>query len=75
MRPLSAALFVAMFLFCSYLSGSVAAYLDPGTGSIALQLIMGFVVAALATVKLYWDRVKSFARRRSGSDEPQQHQS
>jgi hypothetical protein len=53
----------------------VEAYLDPGTGSIALQLIMGFVVAALATVKLYWDRVKSFARRRTGSDEPQQHRS
>ena len=64
MRAITVALFVAMFLFCSYLSGDVHAYLDPGTGSMALQLLVGGVVAVLATIGVYWGRLKSFAARR-----------
>jgi hypothetical protein len=56
-------LFVAMFLFCSHLSGGVQAYLDPGTGSIALQLLLGGIVAAIATVRMYWSRIKAFVLR------------
>jgi hypothetical protein len=66
MQAITVALFVAMFLFCSYLSGNVQAYLDPGTGSMALQLLVGGVVAVLATLRVYWGRLKSFtARKRS----------
>jgi hypothetical protein len=66
MQAITLALFVAMFLFCSYLSGNVQAYLDPGTGSMALQLLVGGVVAVLATLRVYWGRLKSFtARKRS----------
>ena len=64
MRVITAALFVAMFLLVSHLQGSVQAYLDPGTGSIALQLLIAGVVGALATVRLYWDRLRSFVLRR-----------
>jgi hypothetical protein len=64
MQAITAALFVTMFLFCSYLSGNVEAYLDPGTGSMALQLLIGGVVAVLATVKVYWTRLKSFSTRK-----------
>ena len=64
MQAITVALFVAMFLFCSYLSGDVHAYLDPGTGSMALQLLVGGVVAVLATIRVYWGRLKSFAARR-----------
>jgi hypothetical protein len=64
MQAITAALFVTMFLFCSYLSGNVEAYLDPGTGSMALQLFIGGVVAVLATVKVYWTRLKSFSTRK-----------
>ena len=66
MQAITVALFVGMFLFCSYLSGNVQAYLDPGTSSMALQLLVGGVVAVLATVRVYWARLKSFsARKRS----------
>ena len=64
MRSVTAALFVAMFLFCSYLDGNVQAYLDPGTGAIALQLLIGGIVATLAAVRLYWSRLKSIVLRR-----------
>ncbi len=36
------------------------AYLDPGTGSMLLQLLLGGVAGALVIGKLYWARVKSF---------------
>ena len=36
------------------------AYLDPGSGSMILQAILGFIAAALATVSYYWEKVKTF---------------
>ena len=65
MRVINVALFVAMFLFISHLQGGLKAYLDPGTGSMALQLLMGGVVALLATVRLYWERMKTYFTRRN----------
>ena len=35
------------------------AYLDPGTGSIILQAILGFVAATVASVSIYWAKFKS----------------
>lgn len=44
------------------------AYLDPGTGSLILQLIAGAVLGASLTVKMWWFRVKAlFSRIRTGS--------
>ena len=39
------------------------AYLDPGTGSIILQAIIGFVAAVGATVSIYWQKFKSFFKK------------
>ncbi len=36
------------------------AYLDPGTGSMLLQLLLGGVAGVLVVGKLYWHRVKAF---------------
>ena len=36
------------------------AYLDPGTGSMILQLVIGGVAGALVVIKLYWARFKAF---------------
>ncbi len=40
------------------LSRPAYAYLDPGTGSIILQLLLGGVAGALVVGRLYWQRVK-----------------
>ena len=37
---------------------SAFAYLDPGTGSMLLQVILGGVAAATVALKLYWQRIK-----------------
>jgi hypothetical protein len=75
MRLINVALFVAMFLFVSHLSGGLKAYLDPGTGSMAIQLVMGGVVALLATLRLYWERMKTFfTRKNAQQDNPSEIQ-
>ena len=35
------------------------AYLDPGTGSIILQAILGFIAATITTISIYWTKFKS----------------
>ena len=39
------------------------AYLDPGTGSIILQAILGFIAASVATLSFYWNKVKLFLNK------------
>jgi hypothetical protein len=64
MHPITAALFVAVFLLISHLQGNVEAYLDPGSGSIVLQFLLGGAIAALVAARSYWDRLKTFLFRR-----------
>lgn len=42
------------------------AYLDPGTGSMILQAIVGAIAVAGATASIYWAKVKSVASRAFG---------
>jgi hypothetical protein len=65
MRYLTLAIFTTMFLLVSYLnSGTVDAYLDPGTGSMLIQSVLAFVVGALALARVYWARLKALVLRR-----------
>ncbi|MFQ5739021.1 MAG: hypothetical protein ACE5JX_08390 [Acidobacteriota bacterium] len=38
----------------------VLAYLDPGSGSMLLQLLLGGVAGAFVLVKLFWRRITTF---------------
>ncbi|MDA9615355.1 hypothetical protein N9S12_00520 [Candidatus Pelagibacter sp.] len=51
--------FLYFFLFTS----SAHAYLDPGTGSIILQAIVGAFAAFLSTLYIFWEKVKIFFRK------------
>ena len=44
-------------------SNRAFAYLDPGTGSIILQAILGFIAATLATLSFYWNKVKNVSSK------------
>lgn len=60
-------LVVAMFLIAAALSPAAAhAYLDPGTGSLLLQALVAGLLAAVMTVRIYFQRLKSFVRRLFG---------
>jgi hypothetical protein len=52
-----------MIVFCWFFlmtEQAVFAYLDPGTGSLFLQLLLGGVAGLAVIAKLYWRRVLSF---------------
>ena len=42
---------------------NVYAYIDPGTGSYLLQIIVATLLAFLFTVKSYWKKIKGFLKR------------
>jgi hypothetical protein len=45
------------------------AYLDPGSGSMLLQVLAGGAAAVAVTGKLYWRRLTRFLRIRKRDDE------
>jgi len=47
----------------------VFAYLDPGTGSFIIQMIIGAVVAAGAFIKIYWRKIKAYFTKEEDSRE------
>ena len=50
---------------------TVLAYLDPGSGSMILQIIAGGLAAVAVTAKLYWNRILKFLRIRKDEPQPQ----
>jgi len=44
----------------------ICAYIDPGTGSMLLQIILGSVLASLVAIKLFWHQLKALAGRLVG---------
>ena len=42
------------------------AYIDPGTGSLVLQIVLGSALACLVALKLYWRQFKGFVGRLMG---------
>ena len=44
------------------------AYLDPGSGSMILQIILGGAAAVAVTARLYWNRILKFLRIRKDDE-------
>ena len=64
MRVINVAIFVGLFMLVSEPSGELHAYLDPGSGSMVVQIVLGTIVGGLALVRLYWQRLMTFVSRR-----------
>lgn len=61
-----------LMILCSWTIPAYA-YLDPGTGSMLIQGIIGAVAAIGVTLKLYWHKVKiMFSGSKEDSDEDNQ---
>ena len=52
------------------------AYIDPGTGSYLVQVVIAGLLGVLVSLKFYWARIKSFLRERSpfGGKDPAEHE-
>ncbi len=59
MKVLTPIYFTAVFLTALHPVAPAHAYLDPGTGSMMLQLLLGGVAGALVVLRLYWYRIKN----------------
>jgi hypothetical protein len=57
-------LFLAAALLC-FSCGPALAYIDPGTGSIMLQAVIGAVAGALVVCKVYWAKIVGLFSGRS----------
>lgn len=57
-----------MKLFLTVLTGSLfatdaCAYLDAGSGSMLIQLLLGGLAGAAALIKIYWYKIVSFFKK------------
>ena len=55
-------LFFTLFLYFVSI-GTAHAYIDPGTGGILLQALLGLVAAVGAYITLYWRKFKNFVNK------------
>jgi len=53
---------IALFaiLMIAMPTGRAQAYLDPGSGSLIVQIIIGGILAGLVAIRLYWSRIVGF---------------
>jgi len=47
-----------LFIFHELFVSDVYAYLDPSSGTMAIQAILGVLVGAGIAVKVYWEKIK-----------------
>jgi hypothetical protein len=54
------------------MTGTAHAYIDPGTGSYLLQILIASLLGAAFALKIYWTRIKNFlsGRKRRTDDQP-----
>ncbi|PSM20286.1 hypothetical protein [Nitratireductor sp. StC3] len=60
---------VTFIAITGLLTNNAYAYLDPGTGSMILQGILGAVAIGAASVSVFWHRVKSVFTQSSRDSE------
>ena len=63
---------ISIILLLLLLVTNAEAYLDPGTGSMLLQVILGGVAAIGVALKLYWHKLRAalgFRKKEEAEDE------
>ena len=49
---------LGVFLLGTFVSSEAYAYIDPGSATMFLQMLIGVLVGVAITIKLYWNRLK-----------------
>jgi len=73
-NPKIAFLFTAIS-FLMFFTKSAYAYLDPGTGSMMIQVALAGIAAASVSIGIFWKRIKLFFRRISGREKKEEQKS
>ncbi|ETA69830.1 hypothetical protein [Candidatus Pelagibacter ubique] len=62
-------IFNLILIFNFFVVNNAYAYLDPGTGSIILQAILGAIAAGVSYCAFYWNKVKNFFKKNNSKKE------
>ena len=57
-------IFNLLLIYNIFIITNAYAYLDPGTGSIILQAILGAIAAGFSYCMFYWNKVKNFFKKK-----------
>ena len=55
----------SVFIFSQFFISNAYAYIDPGSVSVAFALVIGALVGAGMTIKLYWIKLKNKLSRKT----------
>ena len=59
---------ILLLFFNLFFLSKAQAYIDPGSGSIILQALLGALVAAGASISIYWNKLKDFFKKDKSED-------
>jgi len=65
-KRITITLLVVLFCYLIFPEEAQAFYIDPGTGSLIIQVLMGFLVGGLVALKIFWASVSARLRRLLG---------
>lgn len=57
--------FLVSFCVIFFFPKTSYGYIDPGTGSLIIQIIVGFVLSIGLGVKIFWSKIKAFFSKTS----------
>jgi hypothetical protein len=63
LNPAPARIVSLVFLFTFMFYAHLSAYLDPGTGSYMLQLLIAGLASAFLAVKIFWNNIVLFFKK------------
>jgi len=55
---------IVFLLLLLFIPANTEAYLDPGTGSYIIQLLIGMFAGMLFATKIFWRRIRIFAEEK-----------
>lgn len=62
--------FLAVLIWCLLAEAPTYAYLDPGSGSMLLQVLLGGFAAVGVILRVYWTRVMEWFRPKDVNNPP-----
>jgi len=63
MKMDSFSLLMVVILVCVFFVKNSYAYLDPGTGSYVIQVLIGILMGGIITIKFYWKSIRSVIKK------------
>ncbi len=61
-------LLLSIFLISLIFTFKAHAYIDPGSGSIILQALIGAIAAIGASISIYWNKFKNLFKRKKKTE-------